>query len=241
MSACGIEGPWRRNVSPPGWWTLPIAAREPDPRSIRQNYVTSSMQPAAESKDLGAAAVRSGDLEDWKMGNVETEKSRTEVGVTDRAEEDGKMGGASSGLRIARIVGTTEVAATAQQGVVTSLAHSDRRVAAVARMEEGAEGTAEVAATAQQGAVTPVAHSNGRAAAEGSEGWQMGNAGAEAAAAAGGAAEDGPGAATEAAAGTAAGVRPPRPADWDAMTRFQKKKWKKRGGKWQTALAPESL
>ena len=26
MGACGIEGPWRRNVSPPGWWTLPIAA-----------------------------------------------------------------------------------------------------------------------------------------------------------------------------------------------------------------------
>ena len=186
---------------------------------------------AVASKDLGAAAVRSGDLEDWKMGNVETEKSRTGVGVTDRAAEDGKMGGASSGLRIARIVGTTEVAATAQQGVVTSLAHSDRRAAAAARMEEGAEGTAEVAATAQQGAVTPVAHSNGRAAAEsgeeeGSEGWQMGNAGAEAAAAAaggaaGGAAGDGPGAAAEAAAGTAAGVRPPRPANWDTMTRSQ--------------------
>ena len=42
MGACGIEGPWRRNVSPPGWWTLPIAAREPDPRSIRQNYVISA-------------------------------------------------------------------------------------------------------------------------------------------------------------------------------------------------------
>ena len=182
------------------------------------------------------------------MGNVETDKSRTRVGVTDRAAEDGKMGGASSGLRIARIVGTTEVAATAQQGVVTSLAHSDRRAAAAARMEEGAEGTAEVAATAQQGAVTPVAHSNGRAAAEGSEGWQMGNAGAEAAAAAGGAAEDRPGAAAEAAAGTAAGVRPPRPdndgqgnatatrrtlpqEEWDKMTRVERKDWKKRGGK----------
>jgi len=34
------------------------------------------------------------------MGNVETEKSRTGVGVTDRAAEDGKIGGASSGLRI---------------------------------------------------------------------------------------------------------------------------------------------
>ena len=192
---------------------------------------------AVASKDLGAAAVRSGDLEDWKMGNVETEKSRTEVGVTDRAEEDGKMGGASSGLRIARIVGTPEVAATAQQGVVTSLAHSDRRVAAVARMEEGAEGTAEVAATAQQGAVTPVAHSNGRAAAEGSEGWQMGNAGAEAAAAAaGGAAGDGSGAAAEAAAGTAAGVRPPRPANWGSMSKNQKLNWRRRNERKQIGM-----
>ena len=64
-----------------------------------------------------------------------------------------------------------------------------------------------------------MSHSDGQAAAEtvveeGSENWQMGNAGVEAAAAAavaGGAAEYGPGAAAEAAAGTAAGVRPPRP------------------------------
>ena len=57
----------------------------------------------------------------------------------------------------------------------------------------------EVAATAQQGAVTPGAQSDWQAAAEtvveGSEDWQMmGNAGVEAvAAAAGGAAEYGPG------------------------------------------------
>jgi len=146
-------------------------------------------------KDLGAAAVRSGDLEDWKMGNVETEKSRTGVGVTDRAAEDRKIGGTSSGLRIARTVGTTEVAVTAQQGAVTLVAQSDRRAAATTRMEEEAEGTTEVAATAQQGAETPVSHSDGQAAAEtvveeGSEDWQMGNAGVEAAAAAaGGAAE----------------------------------------------------
>ena len=58
MGACGIEGPWRRNVSPPGWWALPIAAREPDPRSIRQNYVISSYgnwgwSAAAKTKQLG--------------------------------------------------------------------------------------------------------------------------------------------------------------------------------------------
>ena len=45
--------------------------------------------------------MRSGDLEDWEMGNAETEKSRTGAGVTDRAAEDGKIGSASSGLRIA--------------------------------------------------------------------------------------------------------------------------------------------
>ena len=26
VDACGIEGPWRRNSSPPGWWALLIAA-----------------------------------------------------------------------------------------------------------------------------------------------------------------------------------------------------------------------
>ena len=84
---------------------------------------------------------------------------------------------------------------------------------------------------------------------EGSEGWQMGNAGVEAAtAAAEGAAGDGPGAAAEAGAGAAAGVRPPRPdndgqgnatatrrtlpqEEWDKMTRVERKDWKKRGGK----------
>jgi len=46
------------------------------------------------------------------------------------------------------------------------------------------------------------------------EDGQMGNASAEAAWTAGGAVEDGPGAAAEAAAETAEGVRPPKPADW---------------------------
>jgi len=65
-----------------------------------------------------------------------------------------------------------------------------------------------------------------------SEDWQMGNAGVEAAAAAaGGAAEYGPGAAAEAAAGTAAGLRPPRPSNWGLMTRGQKKNWKQREGR----------
>ena len=90
---------------------------------------------AVASKDLGAAAVRSGDLEDWKMGNVETEKSRTGAGVTDRAAEDGKIGGASSGLRIARTVEPTEVAATAQQGAVTPGAQSNWRAAAATAVE----------------------------------------------------------------------------------------------------------
>jgi len=178
--------------------------------------------------------------ETWKTGKWETLRRRNqEAGVTDRAAEDGKIGNASSGLRIARTVGTTEVAVKAQQGAVNLVAHSDRRAAATTRMEEGAEGTTEVAATAQQGAVTPVSHSDGQAAAEtvveeGSENWQMGNAGVEAAAAAaaaGGAAEYGPGAAAEAAAGTAAGVRPPRPADWVTMTRGQRQRWKQRGGR----------
>ena len=75
------------------------------------------------------------------------------------------------------------------------------------------------------------------AAAGAAEDWQMGNASAGAAmTAAGGAAEDGPGAAVEAEAAvgamspvpinwdTAVGVRPPRPVDWDTMTRVQKKK-----------------
>ena len=94
----------------------------------------------------------------------------------------------------------------------------------------------EVAATAQQGAVTPGAQIDWQAAAEtvvgGSEDWQMGNTGVEAAAAAaGGAAEYGSGAAAEAAAGTAAGVWPPRPADWGTMTRSQRHRWKQRGGR----------
>ena len=114
--------------------------------------------------------------ETWKTGKWETLRRRNqEAGVTDRAAEDGKIGNASSGLRIARTVGTTEVAVKAQQGAVNLVAHSDRRAAATTRMEEGAEGTTEVAATAQQGAVTPVAHSDRRAAAttrmeEGAEG-----------------------------------------------------------------------
>jgi len=88
----------------------------------------------------------------------------------------------------------------------------------------------------------------------------MGNASAEEAmTAAGGAAEDGPGAplATthgpsaevlyegeecdvdignaaeplEATAAAAAGVRPPRPSNWSTMTKDQKRRWCKRGGK----------
>ena len=47
--------------------------------------------------------------------------------------------------------------------------------------------------------------------------WQMGCAGAEAAATAGGAAEDGPGAPAEAAARTAEGVQPPKPSNWGAI------------------------
>jgi len=56
---------------------------------------------------------------------------------------------------------------------------------------------------------------------EDSEGWQMGNVGAEAAAAAGGAAEDGPGAAAEASGVTTATSRSniiPKPANWGRMT-----------------------
>jgi len=62
--------------------------------------------------------------------------------------------------------------------------------------------------------------------------WQMGNASAEAAmTAAGGAADDGPGATEEAAAGTAERVRSPRPADWGTITRVQKVNRKKHCGK----------
>ena len=119
----------------------------------------------------------------------------------------------------------------------------------------------EVAATAQQGAVAPGAQIDWQEAAEtvveGSGDWKMGNAGVEAeAAAAGGAAEYGPGAppatthgsvaevfydgaecdvdtgnAAEASAptaATAAGVRPPRPSNWSAMTKDQKRHWYKR-------------
>ena len=73
-----------------------------------------------------------------------------------------------------------------------------------------------MAATAQQGAVAPVSQSDGRAAAEtvveGSEYLHMSNAGVEAlATAAGGAAEDEPGAVVD--AGTAVGVRPPNPSN----------------------------
>jgi len=39
------------------------------------------------------------------------------------------------------------------------------------------------------------------------------------------------GAAEASEAAAAAGVRPPRPSNWEAMTRDQRKNWKKRGGK----------
>jgi len=94
----------------------------------------------------------------------------------------------------------------------------------------------EVAATAQQGAVAPGAQIDWQAIAEtvveGSEDWQVGNAGVEAAAAvAGGAAKYGPGAAAAETAGTAAGVRPPRPANWGTRTREQRRNWNQQGGR----------
>ena len=131
-----------------------------------------------------------------KFGLIDGAVVSLNISVT----EDGKKGGASSGLGIARTVEPTEVAATAQQGAVTPGAKSDWRTAAKTHVEERSVGTTEVAATAQQGIVlTPGAQSDWRAAAEtvveGSEDFQMGNACAEVAAAvAGGAAEDGPGA-----------------------------------------------
>ena len=42
VDACGIEGACGGTFHLRGWWALPIAAHEPDPRSIRQNYVISS-------------------------------------------------------------------------------------------------------------------------------------------------------------------------------------------------------
>jgi len=109
----------------------------------------------------------------------------------------------TSGLRIARTVEPTNVAATAQQGAVTPGAQSDRRAAAETVVE-------------------------------GSKDWQMGNAGAEAAvAAAGGVAEDGPGA-TEAEAESVTDGAPngerPKPAKWGNMTATQRRNWRKRGG-----------
>ena len=41
VDACGIEGACGGTFHLRGWWALPIAAHEPDPRSIRQNYVIS--------------------------------------------------------------------------------------------------------------------------------------------------------------------------------------------------------
>ena len=42
---------------------------------------------------------------------------------------------------------------------------------------------------------------------------------------------------TRAAAGAAeAGQPPPKPADWDNMTKIQKKHWHKQGGKWRSIL-----
>ena len=89
---------------------------------------------------------------------------------------------------------------------------------------------------AQQGAAIPVSKSDGRATAEtvveDSEDWQMENTGAETAAtAAGGAAENGPGAAVDATAGAAAGGRSPRPENWRKITRGQRQRWKQQGGR----------
>ena len=124
--------------------------------------------PVSQSDGRAAAETAVEGSKDWQMGNAGAEKaatmagggvedgpkpkSRNVVGVTERVAEDGKAGGASSGLRIARTVGPTEVAAIAQQGEVAPLAHSDVRTAATTRIEEGSEGTTEVAATARQGA-----------------------------------------------------------------------------------------
>ena len=91
--------------------------------------------------------------------------------------------------------GTTEVAATAQQGAEAPVANSDGRTAAETLVDEEPRD------------------------------WQMGNRGAEEAAGSGGAAEDGPGATAEAGteggpgavaeavAGTAAEAWPPTPAN----------------------------
>jgi len=114
--------------------------------------------------------------------------------------EDGKIGGASSGLKIARTVEPTEVAATAQQGAVTPGAQSDWRAAA----ETVVEGSEDW----QMG--------NAGAAA--------------AAAAAGGAAEDGPGAAAAEAESVTDGIplgKRPTPANWGSMTKAQRESWKK--------------
>jgi len=78
---------------------------------------------------------------------------------------------------------------------------------------------------------TPAA-AGAAAAARAAEDWEMGNAGAEAAAtAAGGAAEDGPGTAAEAKAYRAG--PPAKPANWPTMIKTQRRHWYKQGGnKW---------
>jgi len=111
---------------------------------------------------------------------------------------------------------------------------------AVEALLEGAEydaetggivGSSEAAAAAGTRPPRPVEWAAAGAAGAAKD-WQMGNASAEAAmTAASGAADDGQKATEEAAARTAEGVRPPRPADWGTMERVQKVNWKKHGGK----------
>jgi len=73
------------------------------------------------------------------MGNVETEKPKAVAGVTDRAAEDGKIEGASSGLKIARTVEPTGVAATAQHGAAPSVAQNIWWVAGETMVKKGSE------------------------------------------------------------------------------------------------------
>jgi len=69
-----------------------------------------------------------------KFGLIDGAVVSLNISVT----EDGKKGGASSGLGIARTVEPTEVAATAQQGALTPGAQSDWRAAAET-VAEGSE------------------------------------------------------------------------------------------------------
>ena len=54
VDACGIEGACGGTFHLRGWWALLIAAHEPDPRSIRQNYVISSSKLMEAEAELEA-------------------------------------------------------------------------------------------------------------------------------------------------------------------------------------------